>query len=213
MARQAAAPRDWSGVPIDAIIDRELGQNPELRSGYAAYADMLQDFQSTGDAERLLNGVLDHAARQYRKNGVPNAELVTFNDGGADFLYDRSCERTVLVWGVSRAVAPGSRDNAYHAGYPRAGDGLDKGHAWSHAQGGREGGPNYFRQARRLNQARSDNGRLWRSIETHLAVNAGLSAFIRLIYAGGNDSDNPDEVEYGIMPANGQLRAVIFPNG
>jgi hypothetical protein len=211
MARQSPASRDWSGVAIEAIVDRELGRNPELRSGYAAYAHMLQDFQSTGNGQRLLTGILDNAARQYRKSGVPDADFVTFSDGSANFLFDLSCERTVLVWGASQ-TASGSRDNAYHAGYPRAGQGLDKGHAWSHAQGGREGGPNYFRQARRLNQARSDNGRLWRAIETHLAANTGLSAFVRLIYAARNRTDRPDEVEYGIMPASGQFRAVIFPN-
>jgi hypothetical protein len=203
--------RHWTGT-IETIIDRELGTNPELRSGMAAYADMLAGFQQSGDAHALLHGILDHAAMEYIKAGVPDAQLVTFNDGAADMLFDGRHERTVLVWGTSVSTAPNSRDSAYHAGYPRAGDDLDKGHAWSHAQGGLEGGPNYFRQARRLNQARSDNGRLWRAIETHLATNPGLSAFVRLIYRPGNVSDRPDEVEYGIMPASGQFRAVIFPN-
>jgi hypothetical protein len=206
------APRAWSGVPIESIIDRELGRNAELRDGLSAYAHLLDDFHASGDGERLLNGILDHAAWQYRRNGQPNASFVTFDDGSANFLFDLVRERTVLVWGRSRTTATGSRDNAYHAGYPRAGDDLDKGHAWSHAQGGREGGPNYFRQARRLNQSRSDNGRLWRSIEMYLAANAGLSAFIRLIYASGNQTDRPDEVEYGIMSATGQFRVVVFPN-
>ena len=203
---------DWSGVPIEAIIDRELGRNPEIRSGMSAYSGMLQQFQASGDGAGLLNAILDHAAAHYRASGVNDARLVTFNDGSANFLFDTLRERTVLVWGLSRTVAPGTRDNAYHAGFPRAGDNLDKGHAWSHAQGGREGGPNYFRQARRLNQARSDNGHLWRAIETYLAANAGLSAFIRLIYAPANASDRPNEVEYGILPASGQFRAVVFPN-
>lgn len=212
MAGQMSASQDRSGVAIEGIIDRELGCNTELRSGHAAYAALLQEFQSTGDRKRLVKGVLDNAALQYRKSGIANAELVTFNDGAADFLFDLLCERAVLVWGVSQSVAAGSRDDAYHGGYPRAGDGLDKGHAWSHAQGGREGGPNYFRQARRLNQARSANGKLWRAIEIHLAANAGLWAFIRLVYAAGNRTDRPNEVEYGIMPASGQFRVVIFPN-
>jgi hypothetical protein len=202
----------WSGQPIEAVIDRELGRNVELRSGTAAYAAMLGQYAIDGDGARLLEAILTHAAHEYRQGGVAEAELVTFSDRNADFLFDLALERTVLVWGTSRTVPANSRDDAYHAGYPRAGDGLDKGHAWSHAQGGREGGPNYFRQARRLNQARSDNGRLWRAIETHLAANAGLSAFVRLIYAPGDRSDRPREVEYGIMSGGGQFRAVIFPN-
>lgn len=204
--------RDWSGVPIVSLIDREFGHNPELRSGAAAYAALLQDFRRSGKVGPLLDGVLDHAARQYRKSAGVRPKLLVFDDEAANFLFDEAAARTVLVWGVSRSVATNSRDRAYHAGYPRAGEGLDKGHAWSHAQGGREGGPNYFRQARRLNQARSNNGKLWRAIETYLASNAGLHAFIRLLYAKGNGSDRPDEVEYGILPASGQFRAVIFPN-
>jgi len=196
---------------IDATIDAALGTNPALRSGTAAYVALLQDFQTSRDERRLIAGIVEYAAQQYRQN-TPNAQLVTFNDGAADMLFDRTCERTVLVFGITRTVAPGTRDNAYHGGYPRAGDGLDKGHAWAHAQGGREGGPNYFRQARNLNQGRSDDGRLWRAIETYLAANPGVFAFVRLIYAAGNTSDQPDEVEYGILPADGQFRAVIFPN-
>jgi len=209
---QSSASRASSNTPLETIVDQELGRNPELRSGMAAYAAMLKEYGITGDSGRLLTGILDNAARQYRKNGVPDAQLVTFNDGAADFLFDLTLERAVVVWGVSRKIAPNTRDTSYHAGYPRAGDGLDKGHAWSHAQGGREGGPNYFRQVRRLNQARSDNGRLWRAIEVHLAANAGLRAFIRLIYNKGNRTDRPDEVEYGVISASGQFRAVIFPN-
>jgi hypothetical protein len=203
---------DWSGVPIEAIIDREFGRNSELKSGMSAYADMLAEWERSGNSQHFLERVLDHAGASYREAGQSRAELYTFSDGAANFLFDMVRERVVLVWGASRTVAPNTRDNAYHAGFPSAGKDTDKGHAWSHAQGGREGGPNYFRQARRLNQARSNNGKLWRAIETHLASNAGLSAFIRLIYAKGSDGDRPDEVEYGILSGNGQFRAVIFPN-
>lgn len=202
---------DWSGVPIEAIIDRELGRNPELKSGFSAYASMLAEFQSSGDDVRFAQRLIDHADAAYRRAGQPRAELYIVNDDGVNYLFDMVRERVVLVWGVSRAVAPGTRDNAYHAGYPTAGAGLDKGHAWSHAQGGKEGGINYFRQARRLNQARSANGKLWRAIESYLSANT-CSAFVRLIYAAGNDGDQPNEVEYGVLSGTGQFRAVIFPN-
>ncbi len=210
MATQA--PQGWSGVPIEAIIDRELGSNPEIRSGLSAYAAAMDAFRASGDGTAFITAVLDHAATQHRGQGHQSARFVTFSDGSANFLFDMTEDRAVVVWGVSQATAAGTRDNAYHAGYPRAGDGLDKGHAWSHAQGGREGGPNYFRQAARLNRAISTNGKLWRAIETYLAANAGLSAFIRLIYGPGNLSDQPNEVEYGIVSATGQFRAVVFPN-
>jgi hypothetical protein len=204
---------EWSGMPIEKIIDRELGRNPQIRCGVAAYAAMLKELKETGDRRNLFEKILEYAAYEYRRRGVPDANLVTFNDGSADFLFDLTRERVVLVSGVSRPAPPNSRDNAYHAGFPSAGKDFDRGHAWSHAQGGREGGPNYFKQARRLNQARSENGRLWRSIETHLAANSGLNAFIRLIYSKTNPTaDKPDEVEYGIMSESGQFHAVIFPN-
>ncbi|MBA2920557.1 hypothetical protein GON01_02485 [Sphingomonas sp. MAH-20] len=204
--------RDWSSVPIEAIIDREFGLSPELKSGASAYADMLGEWRQSGDDVQFLERLLDHAGACYRNSGQPQAHLYTFSDGAVNYLYDMVLDRVVLVWGVSRTVAPNSRDDAYHAGYPSAGKDTDKGHAWSHAQGGREGGPNYFRQARRLNQGRSVNGKLWRAIESYLAANAGLSAFIRLIYATQNQGDRPDEVEYGIVSSTGQFRAVIFPN-
>lgn len=212
MPKSGQAKLDWSSIPIEDIIDREFGRNPELRDGMSAYASMYAEWRTSGDGGQFLNRLLDYAAAKYREAGQPRAQLCTFSDGSANFLYDHNVDRVALVWGISVAVAPNTRDNAYHAGFPAAGPDTDKGHAWSHAQGGREGGPNYFRQARRLNQARSANGKLWRAIESHLAANAGLSAFIRLIYANGSDSDRPNEVEYGILSGNGQFRAVIFPN-
>jgi len=33
MARQSAPSHEWSSAPIETIIDRELGSNPELQSG------------------------------------------------------------------------------------------------------------------------------------------------------------------------------------
>ena len=81
----------------------------------------------------------------------------------------------------------------------------------SHAQGGREGGPNYFLQAPRVNQRLSPLGMLWRDIESYLAANPGRFCFVRLAYLRGIPTDVPAEAEYGIM-AEGQFRTVIFPN-
>jgi hypothetical protein len=194
------------------LIDDELRTNAGIRSGLSAYATLAKRLSQTGDVARLLWGVLDHAAAAYRRGGNDGSDLVTLDDGAASFLFDITHGRTVLCWGVTKAVAANSRDDAYHAGFPRAGKGLDKGHAWSHAQGGREGGPNYFRQARSLNQGRSRNGKLWRQIEIYLAANAGLPAFIRLIYRAANTTDLPDEVEYGLITKGRQFRVVVFPN-
>ena len=55
-------------------------------------------------------------------------------------------------------------------------------------------------------------GDLRRGIETYLAAYAGLFAFVRLIYAPGNEGAAPDEAEYGLLNGNAQFRAVVFPN-
>jgi hypothetical protein len=81
----------------------------------------------------------------------------------------------------------------------------------SHAQGGREGGPNYFLQAPRVNRRLSPMGALWRDIESYLAANPDLFCFVRQACPPGIPTDVPAEVEYGIM-TEGQLRTVIFPN-
>jgi len=132
-------------------------------------------------------------------------------------LFDVANERTVLMHGLSRQAPPNSRDTSYHRGFPgRAG--FDKGHAMSHAQGGREGGPNYFPQAARVNRRLSPAGALWRDIESYLAGQPGLFCFVRLVYPVGSSTDVRSEAEYGVA-AGGQFRVgdlpeyVIFTGG
>ena len=81
----------------------------------------------------------------------------------------------------------------------------------SHARGGREGRPNCFLQAPRVNRRLSPLGALWRDIESYLAAHPDLFCFVRLVYPRGTPTDVPTEVEYGVI-AEGQLRTVIFPN-
>jgi hypothetical protein len=95
--------------------------------------------------ESLRQLVVDVAAKLYRDQASPPVELLEFSDGAFDVLFDAAHELTILMHGLSRSTLPNSRDRNYHRGFPgRAG--FDKGHAMSHAQGGREGGPNYFLQ-------------------------------------------------------------------
>jgi hypothetical protein len=62
-----------------------------------------------------------------------------------------------------------------------------------------------------VNRRLSPLGALWRDIESYLAAHPDLFCFVRLVYPRGTPTDVPTEVEYGVM-AEGQLRAVIFPN-
>ena len=136
------------------------------------------------------------------------AALVAYFDLGFVVLLDRCFHKN----SANHSNPPTRRNHRGWAYGPRAGDGYDKGHALSHAQGGLEGGPNYFKQKRGVNQRRSGAGTLWRDIETHLAANAGVFAFVRLIYRPGETGEMPFEPEYGILNGPGQFRAVIFPN-
>jgi hypothetical protein len=199
-------------------IDRELSSSTVVRTGISAYATILRNHERTAKRDRAMadreleEAVVDLAARLHRRASGQGTELLMFGDGANDCLFDATNERTVLMYGRSKTTPANSRDSAYHQGYPRAGDGYDKGHALSHAQGGLEGGPNYFKQKRSVNQRRSAAGHLWRNIETYLAANAGVFAFVRLIYRRGEMGEMPFEVEYGILNGTGQFRAVIFPN-
>jgi hypothetical protein len=199
-------------------IDQELSTSTVVRSGMSAYANILRRYERQAKRDRagadreLEEAILDLAARLYRQSASGHTELLMFSDGANDCLFDATNERTVLMYGRSKTTPPNSRDTPYHQGYPRAGNGYDKGHALSHAQGGLEGGPNYFRQKRSVNQRRSGAGSLWRDIETYLAANAGVFAFVRLIYRLGETSEMPFEAEYGLLNGPGQFRVVIFPN-
>lgn len=199
-------------------IDAELEASIMVRSGISAYAHIESEYEKLAKTSRanadawVVDAVVNLAAGLYRQTSGLDTELLTFNDGANDCLFDATNERTVLMYGRSRRTAPNSRDSAYHRGYPRAGDGYDKGHALSHAQGGVDGGPNYFKQKRTVNQRRSAAGHLWRDIETFLAANEGVFAFVRFIYKSGETGEMPFEVEYGILNGPGQFRVVVFPN-
>lgn len=207
-----------AGQAIIDRIDEALGSVSGLRDGSGTYAALLAEYEKVRKAKGrdaglalLRDGVIGIAAARYRGAAGAGVELLTFEDRGVGFLFDMTFERTVLVHGFTRATAPNSRDQSYHKGAPRR-DGYDKGHAFAHAQGGFEGGPNYFFQRAAVNRRLSDRGKLWRDIETHLASHAGMFAFVRLIYRRGSRDDVPHRVEYGLLNGASQFRAVVFPN-
>jgi hypothetical protein len=197
-------------------IDEALASLPGLQSGASAYAAALQAFAATGATPAglaaLRDAIVGHVAERYRRTAPrpSKVDLYEFSDGRFDMLFDLGYERTVMAHGFSMLTPPNTRDSSYHRGYPPR-PGFDKGHAMAHAQGGLEGGPNYFPQSPLLNRRLSAYGHLWRDIETHLAANAGLFCFVRLIYPR-SASDVPAFVEYGLMASGGQFRSVVFPN-
>jgi hypothetical protein len=186
---------------------------PGIRSGAGRYLARLAGLGAPADrlaVSRLRQVTGDVAAGLYRGQADRPAGLVEFSDGAFGVLFDAANERTVLMRGLSRQAPPDGRDASYHRGFPgRAGFG--KGHAISHARGGREGGPNYFPHAGRVSRRLSPAGALWRDIESYLAGHPGLFCCVRLIYPAGSSTDVPAEAEYGAA-AGGQFRVVIFPN-
>ena len=203
-------------------LDERLmaGYRRNVRTGISAYAWVQQEYtrQMKTMPEQasawLLATVQEYAGESYRVDvGGPVVSLLAFTDRGLNFLFDASADRVLLISAVSKATASGTRDNSYHAGAPRPPTRFDKGHGISHAQGGFEGGPNYFHQASTLNRSLSSNGKLWRSIERYMAANPGMPAFVRLVWGRGNPSDAmPREVEYVLIPKDGQIRSAVFPN-
>jgi hypothetical protein len=204
--------RSSSGEGIIERIDRALAELTEIQSGAEPYLRRLREIRASDPpaTEQLREVVVDVAADLYRAEVGPPTHLLEFSDGAFDCVFDAGHELTVLMHGVSRLTPPNTRDDNYHRGFP-AKAGFDKGHAMAHAQGGREGGPNYFPQAPRVNRRLSPLGGLWRDIESYLATTPGLYCFVRLAYSVGASTDVPSMVEYGVA-ADGQFRVVVFPN-
>ncbi|MEV7968004.1 hypothetical protein AB0O34_18745 [Sphaerisporangium sp. NPDC088356] len=199
----------WFSSVIDRI-DQALAELGEIRSHTDLYRRRLYDAQCGAGEISLKDVVVDVAAELYSRDVRTGVELLEITDGAFDVLFDLAAERTVLMHGLSRRIPPNSRDVNYHRGFPSVA-GYDKGHAMSHAQGGLEGGPNYFAQAPWVNRRLSPVGKLWRDIEDYLARNEGVFSFVRLIYSPDDLSQIPLEAEYGLA-AEGQLRVVVFPN-
>lgn len=202
-----------AGGSLIARIDQAFLDLPAIRLGTEPYLRRLAERGWSGGEpplESLRQVVVDVAAELYRNQAAPPVELLEFSDGAFDVLFDAAHELTILMHGLSQSTLPNTRDQNYHRGFP-ARAGFDKGHAMSHAQGGREGGPNYFPQAPRVNRRLSPLGALWRDIESHLAANPGLFCFVRLAYPCRIPADVPAEVEYGVMVER-KFRTVIFPN-
>lgn len=214
MPRSGRPPKPGgAGRSLLARIDQALVDLPEIRPGAEPYLHRLAERGWSGgelSPELVRPVVVDIAAELYQDHAARPVELLQFSDGAFDVLFDAAHELTILMHGLSRATLANSRDGSYHRGFPgRAG--FDKGHAMSHAQGGREGGPNYFPQVPPVNRRLSPIGSLWRDIESYLAANPGLFCFVRLAYPDPAATDVPAQVEYGVL-AERQLRTVIFPN-
>ena len=163
----------------------------------------------------LLHDVLPQVwVDAYYEATDDEVEIVQFTDGANHHLFDLVAERMVAAWGVSRAAAE-ARDRSRQAGFiPRFSrhyEGKDRGHFLSHGQGGLMD-VNFFPQAKQVNRGWSPAGKLYRAMETHAVRHPGTFCFSRPLYARGNDTWDPERLEYGLLLPGPALRVVVLPN-
>ncbi len=157
-------------------------------------------------------------------------EIVSFNDGAFNTVFDLVNERTVGTYGFTNRPST-KRDKQYHSGHPNfrqaysqrdasgeiaKGKKKDIGHLMSDRQGGNLG-PNAVPQLTHINQGCftrrwSPLGAIWNDIERYCQSNDGVFSFGRPIYSPGNKSIDPNRIEYGLVHNRRQFRVVTFPN-
>ena len=86
--------------------------------------------------------------------------------------------------------------------------GRDRGHFVAHAAGGGLD-LNLFPQAARLNRGRTEDGKLWRRMETHAARHPRTPLYVRPIYE--TPGWTPTALEYGLL-VDGRLWWNRFAN-
>lgn len=178
---------------------------------------------SPGDGSSYLESIFDTVGRpvpvaldewetqvddwcdEYREVFGPCA-IVEINLGSAVFLFDRAHERVVVAYGVS-APPPRARDRNRMRRFPDVNVGIgahlgdrafvaDRGHFLSHAAGG-ELDINLFPHRRELNQGRSPEGKMFRSMEKYVAKHAGTFHAHRPTY--DDDTWIPAALEYRVL--------------
>lgn len=180
---------------------------PPAEDVTAAYVDSgLWAHGRSAQSDLVWSTVSDQVAVDYRIT-CPDAELVTFDDGPAKFLFDlhggSRAERTVLV--AARPQRPTEeRDTRYQAGYPlserRGGRPVDRGHFVPYSGGG-QFGPNIFAQDRALNRGWSRQGRLYRTLERRAVASDDAVLLARPHYV--DDSDVPAVLDLGVGDEQG----------
>jgi hypothetical protein len=158
------------------------------------------------------------AAYRYEGEHEGACALFEFEQIGATYWFDFASsaavpqeDRTIAAWAITRTDVR-RRDVSYQRGFPMAPDDespVDRGHLIPHLSGG-EFGPNIFRQDRRLNRGRSDQGKRYRALERAAAGTPGALYFGHLLYA--DDTAYPSRIEIAVLLPNEALRVEQFDN-
>jgi hypothetical protein len=175
------------------------------------YERTLADFPQTSDAlidSELISVFEDVWADRYRKASSHETNILQFQDSGFTFLYDQTSagdsdveDRLVVGYGFS--VHQDEKRDANRiqgllgGGLEIPGKGtFDKGHVLAHGMGGGTS-VNLFPQRTELNRGWSEEGKLYRKMETYAAEHSGTFVFSRLWYS--DRSWVPTALEYGIL--------------
>ena len=137
----------------------------------------------------------------------------------AVYVFDTSIERVLLAYGLSSPQLE-DRDENRMRRFPDVNIGVrkvmgidafecDRGHFLGHAAGG-ELDINLFPQRRELNQGKSQEGKLFRRMERHVAKHFGTFVYHRAMY--NDDTWIPDRLEYGLLADDSEWWVETFSN-
>ena len=200
-ARDAAA-----SVPIDRDVDRIIVVSPGDGSSY-----LERLYALAGRA--VPSGLDDWDARidrwcdQYEARFESTRLLQVFVEH-AVYWFDQGdrYERVVVAYGISK-LPDATRDGNRMRRFPDVNVGVranlgdesfdaDRGHWLSHASGG-ELDINLFPQRRELNRGWSDEGKVFRRMESAAAGTPGTFHFHRAVY--DDDTWIPATIQYGVL--------------
>ncbi len=158
------------------------------------------------------------AAERYEISLGGACALLEFEQSGARYWFDFASsqdlpqeDRTIAAWAITPPQV-GRRDNSYQRGFPMVPDEtslVDRGHLIPHLSGGKYG-PNIFRQDRRLNQGRSEEGKRYRALERAAAGVPGALFFGHLLY--DDDTAYPRHIEIAVLLRGEALQVERFDN-
>ena len=195
---------------------------------YEIVLSELSDKDMENAVEFLFKRLPDLWCEKYLEMTPTSANILQFNEGGFEYLFDLSSEltangiipedqavedRLVVACGRSRPRCI-KRDRNRMRGFLGSsteafGDGYDKGHFIAHCIGGNLD-VNLFPQRREINQGLSDRGKVFREMEEYCLENPGTFCFHRPIYC--DRSWRPCQTEFGLLTAEKTFWIERFEN-
>ena len=135
----------------------------------------------------------------------PLAELLETTVDHVTYLFDADAERVVGMYGMPKAAGH-KRDASRMKGHPlQQGAGLHRGHLMAHSLGGGT-------DINLVPQMGSLNVGAFRELERLADGTTNSLYFVRPVYAPGNDGDQPDQLEQGLVLGGKSLQYRLHGN-